>query len=78
MGISRHGLKCAFINILKDNTIMINEQIVYFRKGMEAVSMNQVDVLELKSLIFEKKYLIVLIIDWQPEKDHWIQRTISM
>lgn len=34
---------------------MINEQIVYFRKGMEAVSMNQVDVLELKSLIFEKK-----------------------
>lgn len=57
---------------------MINEQIVYFRKGMEAVSMNQVDVLELKSLIFEKKYLIVLIIDWQPEKDHWIQRTISM
>lgn len=57
---------------------MMNEQIVYFRKGMEAVSMNQVDVLELKSLIFEKKYLIVLIIDWQPEKDHWIQRTISM
>lgn len=57
---------------------MMNEQIVYFRKGMEAVSMNQVDVLELKSIIFEKKYLIVLIIDWQPEKDHWIQRTISM
>lgn len=49
---------------------MMNEQIVYFRKGMEAVSMNQVDVLELKSIIFEKKYLIVLIIDWQPEKDH--------
>ena len=38
---------------------------------METIKMNQMEVVELKSIIFEKKnHLLALIIDWQPKKDH--------
>ena len=69
--LSDRDFKAGFINILKDNTVMMNEQTGKLRIGMEAIKMNQMEVVELKSIIFEKKnYLLALIIDWQPKKDH--------
>lgn len=52
--LADRDFKEAFINILKDNTIMMNEQIGYLRIGMETIKMHQT---ELKSIIFEEKSL---------------------
>ena len=70
--LSDRDFKAGFINILKDNIVMINEQTGKLRIGMETIKMNQMEVVELKSIIFEKKKknLLALIIDWQPKKDH--------
>lgn len=69
--LSDRDFKVGFINILKDNTVMMNEQTGKLRIGMETIKMNQMEVVELKSIIFEKKnHLLALIIDWQPKKDH--------
>lgn len=69
--LSDRDFKVGFINILKDNTVMMNEQTGKLRIGMETIKMNQTEVVELKSIIFEKKnHLLALIIDWQPKKDH--------
>ena len=37
---------------------MMNEQTGKLRIGMEAIKMNQMEVVELKSIIFEKKKLL--------------------
>ena len=53
--LSDRDFKAGFINILKDNIVMINEQTGKLRIGMETIKMNQMEVVELKSIIFEKK-----------------------
>lgn len=53
--LSDRDFKVGFINILKDNTVMMNEQTGKLRIGMETIKMNQTEVVELKSIIFEKK-----------------------
>ena len=53
--LSDRDFKAGFINILKDNTVMINEQTGKLTIGMETIKMNQMEVVELKSIIFEKK-----------------------
>lgn len=63
--LADRDFKAGFINILKDNMIMMNEQIEYFRIEMETINMDQMEVVELKSIIFEKNiHLLTLIIDW--------------
>ena len=52
--------KAGFINILKDNTVMMNEQTGKLRIGMETIKMNQMEFVELKSIIFENKSLASL------------------
>lgn len=53
--LSDRDFKAGFINVLKDNTVMMNEQTGKLRIGMETINMNQIEVVELKSIIFEKK-----------------------
>ena len=44
--LSDRDFKAGFINILKDNTVMINEQTGKLTIGMETIKMNQMEVVE--------------------------------